>query len=142
MSIKLQNSRFYFSIFIDHGQGIDHIFPLIRDNISIDSFRGQDTCMIHMRFHTLLCVTWLIFLPASLHGTRITGTGNNYYLEPAAEPIAVDGVMSEDVWSRLPVAGGFWMSYPVDDRGVDEGLRTEVRLTFDDQFLYIGKSGG
>ena len=29
------------------------------------------------------------------------------------------------------------MSYPVDDRRVEVDLRTEVRLTFDKQFLYI-----
>jgi hypothetical protein len=61
-----------------------------------------------------------------------------YEHEETAEPITIDGILSEEIWSKLPVAGGFWMSYPVDDRRVEEELRTEVRVTFDRQFLYIG----
>lgn len=39
---------------------------------------------------------------------------------------------------RWPVADGFWISYPVDDRRVENEMLTEVRVTFDKQYLYIG----
>ena len=54
------------------------------------------------------------------------------------EPLKVDGVLSEEVWESLPVAEGFWMSYPVDDRKVEDRLQTEVRVVSNEQYLYIG----
>jgi len=52
--------------------------------------------------------------------------------------IEIDGVLDEDIWSQVPVARGFWMSYPVDDRQVEDRLQTEVRMTTDGQYIYIG----
>ncbi len=61
----------------------------------------------------------------------------SYQLSQTSEVIKIDGILSESVWSEVPVAGGFWMSYPVDDRAVEDRLQTEVRITSDEQFLYI-----
>jgi hypothetical protein len=61
----------------------------------------------------------------------------NYSIVPTTDPIQIDGVLSEEIWNRVPVATGFWMSYPVDDREVEQHLQTEVRMTSDEQYLYI-----
>ena len=61
-----------------------------------------------------------------------------YRIQRTDETIRIDGVLSESIWSKVPLATEFWMSYPVDDKRVGDALRTEVRLMSDDQFLYIG----
>jgi len=60
-----------------------------------------------------------------------------YTVQSTTESISIDGVLSENVWSELPVLSGFWMSYPIDDREVKQELQTEVRVTSDKSFLYI-----
>ncbi len=50
----------------------------------------------------------------------------------------IDGRLDEAIWSDLEPATDFWMSFPVDNRRVAAELQTEVRLAYDDQFLYIG----
>ncbi len=49
--------------------------------------------------------------------------------------IVVDGVMEESAWQDADVATDFWLKYPQD--GVRAKKRTEVRMTYDDRFLYI-----
>ncbi len=60
-----------------------------------------------------------------------------YLIVTTSDPILIDGVLSEEIWSRVPVATGFWMTYPVDDRAAEDHLQTEVRMTSDEQYLYI-----
>ena len=91
-----------------------------------------------MKFQTLLSLTCLIYFPATVLGFIDPGIDYIYRHMETTDPITVDGILSEDIWSKLPLADGFWMSYPVDDRRVEMDLRTEVRITFDKQFLYIG----
>ena len=62
----------------------------------------------------------------------------SYQVRKTSDKLTIDGVLSEEIWNSLPVADGFWMSYPVDDRKVEDRLRTEVRMTSDGQYLYIG----
>jgi hypothetical protein len=51
--------------------------------------------------------------------------------------IKVDGVLDEGIWDDLDHIGDFWYSFPVDDRAVESELRTEVRITYDDKYIYI-----
>jgi hypothetical protein len=60
-----------------------------------------------------------------------------YHVLPAGEEMVIDGRLTESAWKEAPVAGNFWMSYPVDDRMVDKNLRTEVKMVADRQYLYI-----
>ena len=61
----------------------------------------------------------------------------SYQILQTDEELVIDGRLTEPVWQEAPVAGEFWMSYPVDDRRVEGDLRTEVRMLADDHFLYI-----
>lgn len=53
------------------------------------------------------------------------------------EEVKIDGKLEESFWEQADIASDFWFSFPVDDRKVDEQYQTEVRLAYDDQFLYI-----
>ena len=45
--------------------------------------------------------------------------------------------MAESVWQDADVATDFWWSFPSDDRRASEDTRTEVRLTYNDQYIFI-----
>ena len=91
-----------------------------------------------MNFQILLCLPFLICFPVTVLGFINPDSEYNYQNMETTDPITINGILSEEIWSRLPVADGFWMSYPVDDRRVENEMLTEVRVTFDKQYLYIG----
>jgi hypothetical protein len=65
-------------------------------------------------------------------------TAYTYTIQSTSAKITVDGVLDEPVWNEISAISGFWMSYPVDDRQVEQQLQTEVKMTSDGQFIYIG----
>jgi hypothetical protein len=54
----------------------------------------------------------------------------------ASTPIAIDGALSEDAWKSAEVIGDFRQRDP--NEGAPASQRTEVRVLFDDQNLYVG----
>ncbi|NNF13461.1 MAG: carbohydrate binding family 9 domain-containing protein [Gemmatimonadetes bacterium] len=54
----------------------------------------------------------------------------------ATGPVDVDGVLDDATWSVAPVIDEFWQQKP--DAGMAATERTEVRILFDDDYLYIG----
>jgi hypothetical protein len=52
------------------------------------------------------------------------------------EPIVLDGVLAEGAWRLAPVISDFTQSKP--DRGLPVTQRTEVRILYDDTYLYVG----
>ena len=53
----------------------------------------------------------------------------------ATDEIRVDGVLDEASWRDAKKASDFWMSFPNDTNKADP--KTEVRLTYNDDFLYV-----
>lgn len=53
-----------------------------------------------------------------------------------SEKVRVDGGMSEPVWTEAPAASGFTETWP--EFGRASHLPTEVRILYDDQYLYVG----
>ncbi|MDQ6755523.1 MAG: hypothetical protein M3004_01165, partial [Bacteroidota bacterium] len=51
------------------------------------------------------------------------------------EPIKIDGELNEPIWKSLGSTSPFWKKFP-DDKGRPK-RNTEVRITYDDKFLYI-----
>ncbi len=84
---------------------------------------------------TALCFACVSF---TLCGSIASDSGYAYTIKETTESIVIDGVLSEEIWSKLPLTDGFWMSYPVDDRLVEQELQTEVRVTSDGTYIYIG----
>ncbi len=56
-------------------------------------------------------------------------------IHKAVSPIQVDGKIEESDWKSAEVARNFWQQYPYDT--ADAVSHTEVRVTYNDQFLYI-----
>jgi hypothetical protein len=59
-------------------------------------------------------------------------------IKRAKTEISVDGDLAEEAWLHSEVADNFWMSFPVDDKRVDAELQTEVRMVYDDDYIYFG----
>ncbi len=58
------------------------------------------------------------------------------YAARARSPIRVDGFLDEAAWSDAPVIDEFFQQKPF--AGMPSSERTEVRILFDDEYLYLG----
>src|SRR6187200_2350 len=56
-------------------------------------------------------------------------------IKSATSPINIDGIMDETSWLEANVASDFFMVLPMDTSMAK--VRTEVRMTYDDQNLYL-----
>ena len=57
-------------------------------------------------------------------------------IQRTTEKILIDGDLSESVWQTADVADKFWKKWPTDKERAR--MQTEVRVTYDEQFIYIG----
>jgi hypothetical protein len=55
-------------------------------------------------------------MPLIVLGSNLAQDGPKYSIQRTDEPVTIDGVLSESIWSEVYVATDFWMSYPVDYR--------------------------
>ncbi len=69
---------------------------------------------------------------------RKTKGNSTIQIKQATEEITLDGNLREPSWRNADVADNFWMCFPVDDRAVSPEIQTEVRVTYDEQYIYIG----
>lgn len=76
------------------------------------------------------------FFLASLQTVAQNQPGSEFHIRKAKGPIQMDGALTEDDWELSDVATGFFMNTPVDS--IPPTNETEVRMTFDDNNLYIG----
>ena len=58
------------------------------------------------------------------------------HVKKTDQPIKIDGVLTEEVWSSSDVATDFWQYFPIDT--MISKTVSEARITFDNQFLYVG----
>ncbi len=54
------------------------------------------------------------------------------------DKIKVDGRLDEPSWEKAKPAKDFWMAFPADGIQVPQETQTEVRLTYDENFIYVG----
>ena len=81
----------------------------------------------------------LFFIPILLLGQKDDRANQELYklsIQRAKTPIHLDGILDEADWAEADVASDFWQKSPKAD--VKAVLRTEVRLTYDENFLYVG----
>lgn len=57
------------------------------------------------------------------------------HLKPASSLVKIDGIMEEESWLQADVASDFFMVLPMDTSMAR--VRTEVRMTYDQQNLYL-----
>lgn len=72
--------------------------------------------------------------PSCLQGQP--GPDYSLSIRKTATPIRLDGILDEPVWKEAGVATDFFLNYPFDTTFATN--RTEARVCFDDQFLYVG----
>ncbi len=58
-----------------------------------------------------------------------------YFIKKSDSEIKVDGVLEEAAWSTAQVVEDFVQNFPTDT--LPASSRTEVRVTYDDRFLYV-----
>ncbi len=58
-----------------------------------------------------------------------------YHIHKAADKIKIDGIMNEAAWQQAAIAKDFYMVLPMDTSYAK--VRTEVKMTFDDDNLYL-----
>jgi hypothetical protein len=94
----------------------------------------------------LLAALGLCPAPGALHAQAIEGRDTlraavargapSASAAPATEPVRVDGRLDEPIWQTAPLISGFLQREPLEGRPVSE--RTEVRILYDHEALYIG----
>ena len=58
-----------------------------------------------------------------------------FHIKPAVSKIKVDGNLDDEAWKNTDVAKDFWQQVPSDT--VKANFQTEVKLTYDDNFIYV-----
>ena len=61
--------------------------------------------------------------------------GFELHIHRAESPIKIDGFINESAWQHAEKADNFYMVLPMDTSHAN--LRTEVRMTYDDKYLYL-----
>src|SRR5437867_2854374 len=60
----------------------------------------------------------------------------SFQVTRTTEPPKIDGILNDDVWKQEPLPLGDWIAYnPL--RGGRTELRTEVRVAYDDRYIYF-----
>ena len=62
--------------------------------------------------------------------------GPHVHANKIDEKVTVDGLLDEAFWQNTGTASDFIQYFPNDS--VDAALETEVKLAYDDDFLYVG----
>ncbi len=86
----------------------------------------------HIGFIIVLILSSLFC--TSLHATLVEPRVVN--ITRSNSPVTVDGLLDEAVWETAEVTTDFWQRFPYDSS--HSKLSTEVRVTYDDKFLYVG----
>jgi len=88
--------------------------------------------MIHLR--ALNARTLKIFIFICIFITAAAAAEKpEYQVRKTSDPINIDGVINEEVWSLAPTVGPFLNSRD----GTESPIQTEGRILYDDQFLYF-----
>ena len=57
------------------------------------------------------------------------------HIKQTTSKINIDGILDDEAWKNTDVAKDFWLKFPTDTAHANN--QTEVRLTYDDNFLYV-----
>jgi hypothetical protein len=58
------------------------------------------------------------------------------HIKKTPTPIKLDGLLDEGSWQQSDLAKDFFLNQPFDTAFA--GLQTEVKILFDDNFIYVG----
>mgnify|MGYP003591131047 FL=1 len=77
----------------------------------------------------LFCVVTSIF--------SVAQTKKSIATEKISKPITIDANLNEDAWKNVSIASDFIMFDPDNGRPIDVKKKTEVKILYDDQAIYI-----
>ncbi len=60
------------------------------------------------------------------------------HISKSNEVMKVDGLLDEGVWKTADSTKYFWLKFPRDDVYADSSLSSVIKLTYDQDFLYVG----
>lgn len=83
----------------------------------------------------LACITGMQLGLSAQSNTEDPRENYQLNIKRASSPIVLDGLLGEPAWDEAEVAKDFWMKYPRDGQRAEK--KTEVRMTYDDKYLYI-----
>jgi hypothetical protein len=87
----------------------------------------------------LVAARFLLILSAFCFSLPLAAQKKNeayrYPIRKASSAVLIDGVLDEPVWQEAAVATDFFMVLPMDTSKAR--VKTEVRMTYDDQQLYL-----
>lgn len=89
-----------------------------------------------MRGILLLTTLALFVYGATIGQTKAQNTLPPLHIQKAGEKIILDGILNEEAWTQAMVATDFRQYFPYDTSLANSV--SEVRLTYDDNFLYMG----
>jgi hypothetical protein len=90
------------------------------------------------RLAVLIVGCLAITRPSAAQSAEPVDPDANYtlHISQAKSPIKLDGLLDESAWTSAAVAGRFFQNFPFDSSFAK--LPTDVRVTFDANFLYVG----
>ncbi|MEM9723133.1 MAG: DUF5916 domain-containing protein, partial [Bacteroidota bacterium] len=102
--------------------------------------------MINHRPIRFLGLILLIFFPNILSAqsseedspTQSIQEGYQVHIARTADRMKVDGKLDESAWEAARPAENFWIAFPTDGVKVPANIQTSVKLTYDDNFIYVG----
>lgn len=81
-------------------------------------------------------IAQLVLLPLGILAQAAPGPDTGLQALRTPTPIQVDGHLDEAVWAAAPLASSFRQEWP--HRSEPARQRTEVRVLYDDRYLYVG----
>ncbi|MEQ9566051.1 MAG: hypothetical protein RLN85_09600, partial [Pseudomonadales bacterium] len=79
----------------------------------------------------------LLFVGLSVYSANAQGPAlKTLRSKKAVDLIKLDGVLDEESWQNAEMAVDFWQIWPADSTPAK--TTTEVKITYDDKFLYVG----
>lgn len=94
----------------------------------------ENSCLYNWIYNFFMQKKLLFLLLFSIHS--VCGQeSKTIKIARTSTPVQIDGIPSEDAWNTADVATDFQQYIPVDS--VKSIVRTEVRLLYDDEFLYV-----
>lgn len=79
--------------------------------------------------------TLFLFLLTSISSFAQEGR-RSIFVKKIDQSIAIDGILNESIWETASVGDDFWEFFPTDSIKSED--KTEVRVLYDDQNLYLG----
>ena len=71
------------------------------------------------------------------HGQSTNQETHRHLITKVTSTIKVDGVLEEEEWGEISEVGKFTYSFPVEYELVEDEHQTEVKIAYDDRFIYV-----